>query len=313
MSDSCCLSAIANKGKKIPVSADWVKTVYVNDNTENAVQEFTYTRGIKEVKSETKWLVATHNVGVVAKGGFFRIFEVEVSYSFMHKTKNVVMTENEIYSSEEIKTTVTIPPGSTLTRWQLFTDVAGTKIGYSHFIDTLNDTFSPEQALPMSRATVEVRRPINYGQTRLRMKHSKRQEYMIVVHRKHWPAATLGSSSLYQFILCKDSRGIRIKTLNTTHPGYVFASSSDDEGIYFHKNCVPGHSHESNVDKQHWSISKEDPLYDGVEVSFRNVHNDRCAMCYHTCPETNIDCVTGLEEQWVLEVIDAEDYPTNNC
>lgn len=304
----CPKTAIADEEVDIDVSADWEQSTYNNDNTEKVIQKITYVTGIKDRKSNTETLVATHNVGgKVSAGDWFKIVKLELSYSFTHQRTTADMSENEIYETRTIETTVTIPPRSTLTRWELVADVAGTKIGYDHYIDVLNDTQSTPH-INISRARILLRRRINYGHTMLRIKHSERNEYINVIQSGKWPAATLGNSSSYLFVLCQDTRGIRIKTLNTTHPDLVWAYASYDEGVYFDLNQEMGDSSDSDVDKQHWSISKEEPLFGGDVVSFKNKHYANKVMCY----TTDVYCLQGREDKWVLEIVGPRDDLTNS-
>lgn len=283
---------------------------------------------MKQRKSKTETIESTHSVGIggkasrtveastsvgdVVKGMLIQILELTVSYSFAHRRESVTMLENEIYESRTSETTVTVPPKSTLTRWELIADVAGTKIGYCNSFDILNDTHAPTDIF-FSRAKVLVPRRINYGHTRIRIKHSEQNEYLTVTQRKNWPAATLGYASNYLFVLCKDSRGTRIKTLNSTHPGYVWAYSSSAGGIYFDWHRQIGYSKDGNVDVQHWIPSKDEPLYDGDVVSFKNKYYYDSFMCHHYGPATNVYCLARREDRWVLETVNVRDCPINNC
>lgn len=305
--------AITYLQEEVSVPATWkILGRYHNDNIRDVVEKITHTSGMTNHISETRTIEATHSVGVIAQGTLFKILELTFSYNFAHRRERVTMRQNEIYESRTRETTVTIPPKSTLTRWELIADVAGTKISYSNNFDILNDTRAPADT-PIGLAKVLVPRRINYGHTRIRIKHLEKNEFITVTERSNWPAATLGYASNYLFVLCKDSRGTRIKTLNSTHPGYVWAYSSTGGGVYFDWNRELGRSYLRNENIQRWIVSKDEPLYDGDVVSFKNKHYHDSFMCHHVGPETNVYCLERREDRWVLETASAGDSSGDNC
>lgn len=93
------------------------------------------------------------------------------------------------------------------------------------------------------------------------------------------------------------------------HPDYVWAYAYNTGGVYFDKNRDIESSYEKHVYKQHWEISKKGPLYDGDVVSFRNKYYDNNALCYKKGHTPNVYCIKGLEDKWILEIVDAVDSP----
>src|SRR6218665_1736441 len=271
---------------------------YENRGNSSVQQKITMTKGMKNLNSETKTLTATHTVGRTLKvGDPFEIASVEVSYSFSHQESQVSMTQTEVYSSQVIEHTITIPPNKKFTRWKLNADVGGADIEYMYLIDEVTP-IGGSQSIPQvirSRAKILVGRQIHLGKTEIRIKHAERKEYMTVISRKSWPAATLGKSKLFKFVLYEDSRGIRIKTLNTMYPGYEYAYSSDQGGIYFDQS--------SDNLKQRWSLSKALPLRHGDIVTFMNKYFTRSGLCYYDGPATNVYCLEKREDKWILEVV----------
>lgn len=130
--------------------------------------------------SDTKTIMATQKTGIITEGNFFKILKLDLSYS--SQSNSVAMSEEEIYGSQTIEATLTVPPRSTLTRWQPVANVAGTEIDYNCYIDTLNDTDSTPHI--NVRAKVLVQRRINYGHTRIRIKHFDRGVYNSCSERK---------------------------------------------------------------------------------------------------------------------------------
>lgn len=293
------------------VEAVW-KTTFEYENASNVSvqQKITITKGMKNVTSDTKTIIATHSIGAsVAAKDPFEIVSVTASYSFSHQQSEVTMTQNEIYESKVIEHTVTIPPNMKFTRWELEGDIGGAIIQCMHYFDVI-DGIQDTQRVPQvitSRAGILVRQLIHFETTVIRIKHEEKNQYMTVVSRKNWPAATLGHSALFHFVLCEDSRGIRIKTLNTMYPGYEWAYSSDQGGIYFDVDQRIGDSRDDDVNKQHWTISKAAPFHHGDVVTFKNNQFNNSGLCYYDGPATNIYCLATREDTWVLEVV-RQDY-----
>src|SRR6218665_3108018 len=163
---------------EVDVVAVWKEGyVYENRGDTSVEQKITMTKGMKNLNSETKTLTATHTVGRTLKvGDPFEIGSVEVSYSFSHQESQVSMTQTEVYSSQVIEHTVTIPPTSKFTRWKLNADVGGTDIEYMYLIDEVTP-ISVTQTIPQvirSRAKILVGRQIHLGTTAVRIKHAER-------------------------------------------------------------------------------------------------------------------------------------------
>jgi hypothetical protein len=289
------------------VAATWKPFEYENSGNVSVQQKITITKGMKNLTSTKRTIEATHSIGAsVEAGDPFEIVSVTASYSFSHKQSEETMTQKEIYESQTIEHTVTIPPHSRFTRWSLDADVGGAIIQGMHLIDVVDDIHTNTPRIPQamtSRSRIIVPQLIHFGKTVVRLKHSERNEYMTVVNRKNWPAATLGHSNLFHFLLCEDSRGIRIKTLNTMHSGYEWAYSSEQGGIYFDLDQRIGDADNGDVNKQHWSISKAAPFHHGDVVTFKNKHFNNSGLCYHDGPATNIYCLEQREDTWVLEVV----------
>ena len=271
---------------------------YENRGNSSVQQKITMTKGMKNLNSETKTLTATHTLGRTLKvGDPFEIASVEVSYTFSHQKSQVSMTQTEVYSSQVIEHTKTIPPNKKFTRWKLNAEVGGTDIEYMYLIDEVT-AIGVDPTIPKvntSRAKILVGRQIHLGETEIRIKHAERKEYMTVISRKSWPAATLGNSNLFKFVLFEDSSRIRIKTLNTMYPGYEWAYSSDQGGIYFDES--------SDNPKQRWALSKAMPLRHGDVVTFRNNFFTNSGLCYDDGPATNVYCLEKREDKWILEVV----------
>nr|O18425.1 RecName: Full=Lysenin-related protein 2; Short=LRP-2; AltName: Full=Fetidin; AltName: Full=Hemolysin; AltName: Full=Lysenin-3; AltName: Full=efL3 [Eisenia fetida]AAB67727.1 hemolysin [Eisenia andrei]BAA21520.1 lysenin-related protein [Eisenia fetida] len=284
---------------EVDVVAVWKEGyVYENRGSTSVEQKIKITKGMRNLNSETKTLTASHSIGsTISTGDLFEIATVDVSYSYSHEESQVSMTETEVYESKEIEHTITIPPTSKFTRWQLNADVGGADIEYMYLIDEvtpIGGTLSIPQVIK-SRAKILVGREIYLGETEIRIKHADRKEYMTVVSRKSWPAATLGHSKLYKFVLYEDMYGFRIKTLNTMYSGYEYAYSSDQGGIYFDQG--------SDNPKQRWAINKSLPLRHGDVVTFMNKYFTRSGLCYYDGPATDVYCLDKREDKWILEVV----------
>lgn len=231
------------------------------------------------------------------------VYTVEISvllYSYERANTVRQVRGKEIQRSREETTTFTVPPKTRLVRWQYVADIIGNEYDFHHTLTTTDD------AVPVDcevTATVEHKREIVFGSTPIRIRHKDDGRYVTVVTRDRWPAATLGHSDRFQFVLCESGEGkesVKIRSLSTPCPGYEYLSASAFEWVYGgrDKDFDDGRS-------LYWFLSKRPPLYDGDVVTFRNLNYENKYLCYRkkSRKSTDVYCLTRKEEQWILEVV----------
>lgn len=317
----------------LDVPTSWQKIyVYNNRHTYPVRGISRWSKGLK-THITGKTLTAERDEGDEVIGGdHFQLSSINVSFTDGHSYQEEEMTQDDIYSSKKIHTTyVTIPPMTKLTRWQLVATVAGHEIGFEHFVNTLgiekpppqrssflrtgatsyDDGYIGDRAYNMKqlnrhnsvgRATVIVGRslsvqPIQYGSTKIRIKHLFTNQYLTVFRSYRRLAATLQLSPDFHFILYSTPNGTKIKTLNPLQPRQEWLSASGVNGsVYF--------AEDNAKSKVYWTLSKEGQLYDGDTVTFSNNHHKGSSLSYfHKAPSTNVYSMPGRKDEWILEMV----------
>lgn len=312
---------------EVDVPTSWQKIyVYNNRHTYSIRGMSRWTKGLK-THITGKTLTADRNAGEeVLTGEMFQLANINVNFTDGHSFKAEQLTQDDIYTSKRIHTTyVTIPPLTKLTRWQLVATVAGHEIGFEHFIDTHGNDKPPAQRSSFIRtgasgkdegyisdpaynmkqlsvATVIVGdslalQPINYGSTKIRIKHLFTNQYLTVFRSYRRLAATLQLSPDFHFILYSSPNGTKIKTLNPLQPGQEWLSAPGPNGsVYF--------AEDNDKSKVYWTVSKEGQLYDGDTVTFNNNYHRGSGLCYfHKAPSANVYSLAGWKDEWILETV----------
>lgn len=279
-------AAVANQSveQKIDVTSRWKKlTDHINHLKNDVSVPVSWTFGSHSLLKHNKW--------ITAPGTSFQILYLEAELT---ENDRAIMYQSEIYNSNECSATVNVKADSRFIRYQLVNEVAGHEIAYDHFVDTPTDDCSSLRSVKCT-ATILVRKVIHFGRS-FRLMHKKTKKYVEIVSRKKWPAATLGTSNPASFQLTEVSEGIyKVKILNTPYSGYDVMYSAEAGGIYFDES--------SSNEKQLWTMSKAPPFYEEDVVTFTNVHWPQAGLCHHEGEHTNVYCMNGRADEWIMELI----------
>lgn len=213
------------------------------------------------------------------------------------------LTRNEIRRQREQTVKFTVPPWTKFVRWQFVVDIVGNEYDHSMIWTFANDQIPTDFDV---KVTVMLIKEIHFGSTRIRVKHKRTNRYLTIVERESWPAATLGFSNGYHFILNSYSNdAVTIRTLNSMYPGYDYLyawqnnRSPGDDWVYGDK-----FKEFSRCKRPYWFVSKESPLYDGDVVTFKNRRFDHVYLCHKGYGyETDVHTCSNGESQWILEVV----------
>jgi hypothetical protein len=283
--------------KEVEVASRWKKIFdYDNRNSNAAKMTMSWTKGFRNLHREEESITASHQFSMTlgVNAAIYKVvsLNIELGYQYTDTTQQLTMTEKEIYGSRQVTVEAEIAPKTRLVRWQLVADVDGEQIGCDYIVDSIDQADNP----PIQRSSVMVllRRQIELGKSFFRIMHKNSNLYMTVVKRLNWPAATLGLNSHFYFSLDSAGSGrYRIKTHNSTDEGYNIMYASDKGGIYFDREYA-------SSPKQLWTISKPFPLYLEDEVAFKNGRWTTAGLCYHKGIKTDIYCMFGKEDVWIL-------------
>jgi len=343
VAETIVILASVVRNVELDVPTEWKKIyVYNNRHTYPVRGMSRWTKGLK-THIVGKTLTADKDAGEeVATGELFQLSRINVSFTDGHSLQEAVLSQDDIYGSNKIQTSyVSIPPMAKLTRWQLVATVAGHEIGFEQFVDTIGDEKPPQQQRSSflrtgagyddgyigDRASYNLKqlqrhdssgsamvimgrsltmKPINYGSTRIRIKHQFTNQYLTVHRWYSQLAATLQLSPDYHFILYKSSNGTKIKTLNPLTGTKVKTQNAPKEWLSAKgvNGTVYFADSENARSKVYWTLSKEEPLFDGDTVTFSNNYHRGSGLCYfHKAPSSNVYTLPGRKDEWILEVV----------
>lgn len=292
--------------KTVILDGYW-KKVFEEENNSPVPIEVTrsYSTGMKTSNTEEKTVTNTHTAGIELKGevGTVAVLSVGLSYQFQRETQTKTTSGSEMHKSEEQTVKFTVPGWTRLVRWQFVVEFAD---DFAYEYDwTVTATNSTEMPIAINTtATVRLTKQIHFGSTPIRIKHKSSGRYMIIVTRKRWPAATLGSSKSFHYILYDTgSRGIRIRALQSTISWKDYLYAAIDGGVYFDVSWES--DRRASMEKQHWYLNKGPLLYDGDVVTFRNNNYDNDYICSNCGGKSKVEIYhkKKSEEEWILEVV----------
>lgn len=297
-----------------------MKKVYEYENRMSTVIEIEskVTRGLTTKEQNKKSDKSTESIEVSAKAGVkIKIIELELSakYGRSNEISQEVMSETELRSGEEFTVKWKIPPGKTLTRWQVVANVTDEARVYGKFIDTDQDlTEEMKESKGKGEAKIYLPRKIVYGETQFRIKHKGTNKYLITaladVGEMRPDVLMLRRDVNYYFKLEKYPNGVKIRAANCTYSKYMYCYATAFNFMankFFDDPAQPGqvillgkNGHDLS---QIWIINKEGQLRNGDVVTFRNRYWENADLCYADKGDTtDVFCQYNSEDEWILEM-----------
>lgn len=283
----------------IAVTGHWKRIFDEQNNSSTALQySRRLTHGMRTKETDGRTVRAGHTIeGSISTGDLLQVAEITIGYKMENSVERTSIREAEIERMSDVTVMFVVPAWTRLVRWQLMIDIVGNEFGSDQTVTTNDDTV-PEVLNVTAR--VRLRRMIRWDRTPVRIKHVASDKYVTMVMRNGWQAPTLGQSSRFHFTL-HDSGiyGIRIKTENSTFPGYHYLYTWLGRWVYTDK--YRGYR---DCKRLYWFPSRSPPLYDGDVMSFMSKAYDNSYLCYDDGDAaSNVACVKNREEEWILEAV----------